>query len=146
LYVPLLWLFNERASHSAGITLLQMQIVINNIINKICSETKKTVKHEVIRVTALTTGSEAWWQSKNGPEWNVGRRTIASRSGGVIRQERRRTSPIKRVWLYVTGVTDHHQNARPQSLERIPGYRRLAVAGRVQPRVARKLLFYPFRE
>ncbi len=31
------------------------------------------------------------------------------------------TSPIQRVWLYVTGVTDHHQNARPQSLERIPG-------------------------
>lgn len=30
------------------------------------------------------------------------------------------TSTIKRVWLYVTGVTDHHQNARPQSLERIP--------------------------
>ncbi|WP_407226076.1 hypothetical protein [Enterobacter sp. CPE_E1241] len=57
------------ASHSAGTTLLQMQIVINNIINKICSETKKTGKHEVIRVTALTTGSEAWWQSKKGPEW-----------------------------------------------------------------------------
>ena len=31
-----------------------------------------------------------------------------------------KTSTIKRVWLYVTGVTDHHQNARPQSLERIP--------------------------
>ena len=31
----------ERASHSAGITLLQMQIVINNIINKICPETKR---------------------------------------------------------------------------------------------------------
>ena len=30
----------ERASHSAG-TLLQMQIVINNIINKICPETKR---------------------------------------------------------------------------------------------------------
>lgn len=31
-----------------------------------------------------------------------------------------KTSTVKRVWLYVTGVTDHHQNARPQSLERIP--------------------------
>jgi len=29
-------------------------------------------------------------------------------------------SAVKRVWLYVTGVTDHHQNSRPQSLERIP--------------------------
>ena len=35
------WLFYERASHSAGTTLLQMQIVINNIINKICLVTKK---------------------------------------------------------------------------------------------------------
>jgi len=34
------WLFYERASHSAGTTLLQMKIVINNIINKICHETK----------------------------------------------------------------------------------------------------------
>jgi hypothetical protein len=67
-----------------------MQIVINNIINKICLVTKKTVKHEVIRVTALTTGSEAWWQSKNGPEWVREKETIASRSGGVIRQERRK--------------------------------------------------------
>jgi enterochelin esterase family protein len=146
LYVPLLWLFNERASHSAGITLLQMQIVINNIINKICSETKKTVKHEVIRVTALTTGSEAWWQSKNGPEWERRKENYRVTFWWRDPAGTQRTSPIKRVWLYVTGVTDHHQNARPQSLERIPGYRRLAVAGRVQPRVARKLLFYPFRE
>lgn len=37
------WLFYERASHSAGTTLLQMQIVINNIINKFCLVTKKDV-------------------------------------------------------------------------------------------------------
>lgn len=78
----------ERASHSAGITLLQMQIVINNIINKICPETKKTVKHEVRRVTVLTTGSEAWWQSKNGPEWVREQGNIGSPSGGAIRRER----------------------------------------------------------
>ncbi len=30
-------------------------------------------------------------------------------------------SPHRRVWLYITGVTDHHQNARPQSLQRLPG-------------------------
>ncbi|HCB0989853.1 TPA: enterochelin esterase, partial [Klebsiella variicola subsp. variicola] len=30
-------------------------------------------------------------------------------------------SPRRRVWLYITGVTDHHQNARPQSLTRLPG-------------------------
>ena len=114
------WLFYERASHSAATTLLQMQIVINNIINKICPETKKTDKHEVIRVTGLKTGSEAWWQSKNGPEW--------TREKGHYRVTfwwrdpagTQKTSPLKRVWLYITGVTDHHQNARQQSLERIP--------------------------
>ena len=110
----------ERASHSAGNTLLQMQIVINNIINKICSETKNMAKHGVIRVTALTTGSEAWWQSKNGPEWQRHeenyRVTFWWRDPAGTQQ----TSTVKRVWLYVTGVTDHHQNARPQSLERIP--------------------------
>lgn len=110
----------ERASHSAGITLLQMQIVINNIINKICPETKKTVKHEVRRVTVLTTGSEAWWQSKNGPEWvreqGKYRVTFWWRDPAGTQQ----TSAVKRVWLYITGVTDHHKNARPQSLERIP--------------------------
>lgn len=110
----------ERASHSAGITLLQMQIVINNIINKFCPETKKTVKHEVRRVTVLTTGSEAWWQSKNGPEWvreqGKYRVTFWWRDPAGTQH----TSAVKRVWLYITGVTDHHKNARPQSLERIP--------------------------
>ncbi|EQB1499857.1 enterochelin esterase [Enterobacter cloacae] len=110
----------ERASHSAGITLLQMQIVINIIINKICPETKKTVKHEVRRVTVLTTGSEAWWQSKNGPEWvreqGKYRVTFWWRDPAGTQH----TSAVKRVWLYITGVTDHHKNARPQSLERIP--------------------------
>lgn len=110
----------ERASHSAGITLLQMQIVINNIINKICSETKKTVKHGVIRVTALTTGSEAWWQAKNGPEWERHQDNYRVTFWWRDPAGTQKTSTVKRVWLYVTGVTDHHQNARPQSLERIP--------------------------
>ncbi|MDU2377770.1 MAG: enterochelin esterase [Enterobacter cloacae] len=97
-----------------------MQIVINNIINKICPETKKTVKHEVRRVTVLTTGSEAWWQSKNGPEWvreqGKYRVTFWWRDPAGTQH----TSAVKRVWLYITGVTDHHKNARPQTLERIP--------------------------
>ncbi|WP_337926250.1 enterochelin esterase [Lelliottia amnigena] len=78
------------------------------------------MKHEVKRVTALTTGSEAWWQSKNGPEWtrekDLYRVTFWWRDpAGTAR-----SSAIKRVWIYITGVTDHHQNAQPQSLERIP--------------------------
>ena len=111
---------HERASHSAGITLLQMQIVINNIINKICSETKKTVKHEVIRVTALTTGSEAWWQSKSGPELKPENGKFRVTFWWRDPNGTQTSSPIKHVWLNITGVTDHHQNARPQSLKRIP--------------------------
>ncbi|NTX68911.1 enterochelin esterase [Lelliottia amnigena] len=71
-------------------------------------------------MTAITTGSEAWWQSKNGPEWtrekDLYRVTFWWRDpAGTAR-----SSAIKRVWIYITGVTDHHQNAQPQSLERIP--------------------------
>ena len=97
-----------------------MKIVINNIINKICSETKKTVKHGVIRVTALTTGSEAWWQAKNGPERERHQENYRVTFWWRDPAGTQKTSTVKRVWLYVTGVTDHHQNARPQSLERIP--------------------------
>ena len=97
-----------------------MQIVINNIINKICSETKKTVKAGVIRVTALTTGSEAWWQAKDGPERERHQENYRVTFWWRDPAGTQKTSTIKRVWLYVTGVTDHHQNARPQSLERIP--------------------------
>ncbi|HBH7061464.1 TPA: enterochelin esterase [Enterobacter cloacae] len=71
-------------------------------------------------MTVLTTGSEAWWQSKNGPEWvreqGKYRVTFWWRDPAGTQQ----TSAVKRVWLYITGVTDHHKNARPQSLERIP--------------------------
>lgn len=97
-----------------------MQIVINNIINKICSETKKTVKHGVIRVTALTTGSEAWWQAKDGPERERHQENYRVTFWWRDPAGTQKTSTVKRVWLYITGVTDHHQNARPQSLERIP--------------------------
>ncbi|WP_414148461.1 enterochelin esterase [Erwinia sp. BNK-24-b] len=31
------------------------------------------------------------------------------------------TSPVKWVWIYITGVTDHHQPRAPQSLQRIDG-------------------------
>ncbi|HDR2161599.1 TPA: enterochelin esterase [Enterobacter cancerogenus] len=71
-------------------------------------------------MTALTTGSEAWWQSRHGPEWvrekGKYRVTFWWRDPAGTQDH----SAVKRVWLYVTGVTDHHQNSRPQSLERIP--------------------------
>ncbi|MBX8460250.1 enterochelin esterase [Enterobacter sp. RIT637] len=71
-------------------------------------------------MTALTTGSEAWWQSKNGPEWERLRASYRVTFWWRDPTGTQKTSAVKHVWLYVTGVTDHHQNARPQSLERIP--------------------------
>jgi len=71
-------------------------------------------------VTALTTGSEAWWQSKNGPEWERLKASYRITFWWRDPAGTQKTSTVKRVWLYITGVTDHHQNARPQSLERIP--------------------------
>lgn len=72
-------------------------------------------------MTTLETGSDAWWQSKQGPEWvregDHYRVTFCWRDPGGTEQ----TSPLKRVWLYITGVTDHHHNARPQTLARIAG-------------------------
>ncbi|MEG6017719.1 enterochelin esterase [Enterobacter hormaechei] len=71
-------------------------------------------------MTALTTGSEAWWQAKNGPERERHQENYRVTFWWRDPAGTQKTSMIKRVWLYVTGVTDHHQNARPQSLERIP--------------------------
>ncbi|WP_431642536.1 enterochelin esterase [Enterobacter mori] len=71
-------------------------------------------------MTALTTGSEAWWQSKNGPEWECLKASYRVTFWWRDPAGTQKTSTVKRVWLYITGVTDHHQNARPQSLERIP--------------------------
>lgn len=71
-------------------------------------------------MTALTTGSEAWWQSKNGPEWERLKASYRVTFWWRDPAGTQKTSTVKRVWLYITGVTDHHQNARPQSLERIP--------------------------
>ncbi|MEX9768313.1 enterochelin esterase [Citrobacter freundii] len=73
-------------------------------------------------VTTLKMGSEAWWQSKKGPEWEREdngnyRVTFWWRDPQGTEEE----SAIHRVWVYITGVTDHHQNATPQSMQRIDG-------------------------
>ncbi|AHY12405.1 enterobactin esterase [Citrobacter freundii CFNIH1] len=73
-------------------------------------------------MTTLKTGSEAWWQSKKGPEWE-------REENGNYRvtfwwrdpQGTEKESAIRRVWVYITGVTDHHQNVPPQSMQRING-------------------------
>ncbi|MGK9175809.1 enterochelin esterase [Yokenella regensburgei] len=68
------------------------------------------------------TGSDAWWASKQGPEWEK----ISPEQYLVTFWWRdpsgcEATSQVKRVWLYITGVTDHHQQSTPQSLQRIAG-------------------------
>jgi len=82
---------------------------------------KNRTGHGVISVTTLETGSDGWWLSKQGPEWvredDHYRVTFWWRDPAGTEQ----TSPLKRVWIYITGVTDHHHNARPQTLVRIAG-------------------------
>jgi len=71
-------------------------------------------------VVSLAAGSRDWWRVHKSPEWTSEgdqyRVTFRWRDPAGTED----TSRVKRVWLYITGVTDHHQNARPQSLERIP--------------------------
>lgn len=70
----------------------------------------------------LAFGSHAWWQHKQSPEW-VAEGTDKCRVTFWWRDPNgdESTSPVRRVWLYITGVTDHHQQAVPQSLQRTQG-------------------------
>jgi enterochelin esterase family protein len=76
-------------------------------------------------VTHLLTGSESWWQEKQAQ----GIPAVTFESDGLCEvtflwrdpEGCEQTSSTKRVWIYITGVTDHHQSSRPQSLERIAG-------------------------
>lgn len=72
-----------------------------------------------------TTGSDAWWQvraAQGGP-------TIAQADNGHCDvtfwwrdpDGDEQHSPRQRVWIYITGVTDHHNRSCPQSLTRLPG-------------------------
>lgn len=69
----------------------------------------------------LTTGSDAWWASLSGPqqqrEGDHCRVTFYWRDPAGDEQR----SSVQRVWLYITGVTDHHRSAFPQTLARLPG-------------------------
>lgn len=89
------------------------------------------------------TGSEAWWQSKRGPEWvcegDEYRVTFWWRDPAGTEA----TSTTRRVWIYITGVTDHHQNARPQTLTRIPGTDVWQWQTRVNPRWRGSYCFIP---
>lgn len=66
-------------------------------------------------------GSDAWWAQIAGPRWvqegDRCRVTFYWRDPDGSEE----TSSVRRVWIYVTGVTDHHQTAQPQTLRRVPG-------------------------
>ncbi|VFS41298.1 Ferric enterobactin esterase [Serratia liquefaciens] len=69
----------------------------------------------------LRTGSEEWWQTLRGPQCRAVDDAIEVTFWWRDPAGDETRSPHRRVWLYITGVTDHHQNARPQSLQRLPG-------------------------
>ena len=94
-------------------------------------------------MTALTTGSEAWWQSKNGPEWVREQESYRVTFWWRDPAGTQKSSAVKRVWLYITGVTDHHQNACPQSLERIPDTDVWQWQGEFSPRWRGSYCFIP---
>lgn len=73
-------------------------------------------------MTTIVMGSDAWWQLKQGPEW------VREEDGSYCvtfwwrdPNGSETSSPIQRVWIYITGVTDHHQQSVPQTLQRIEG-------------------------
>lgn len=70
-------------------------------------------------------GSEEWWQNLQQQGIPVVER-LAHGACAVTFYWRdpagcEQRSTIRRVWLYVTGVTDHHQRAQPVTLTRVPG-------------------------
>ncbi|HHG8773609.1 TPA: enterochelin esterase [Raoultella planticola] len=77
-------------------------------------------KHKV-NEGMLKTGSDDWWQGITGPrseaQDDACRVTFWWRDPAGSEA----TSATRRVWIYITGVTDHHQNAVPQTLQRVPG-------------------------
>ena len=67
------------------------------------------------------TGCDDWWRTISGPQIeavdDAYRVTFWWRDPAGDEA----SSATRRVWIYITGVTDHHKNAVPQTLQRIPG-------------------------
>ena len=108
----------------SAVTLLQMQIIINSIIYQ--SYVNLPYRR---RLAAPMTwrndgiGSEAWWQEQQ----TQGIPRIEPQQDGTCLvtffwrdpQGSETTSHTQRVWINITGVTDHHQRRPPQSLMRV---------------------------
>ncbi|WP_312624560.1 enterochelin esterase [Scandinavium sp.] len=66
-------------------------------------------------------GSAEWWARIEGPQWRREGENCHVTFYWRDPAGDERHSAIQRVWIYITGVTDHHQNAVPQTLSRLPG-------------------------
>lgn len=77
-------------------------------------------KHGVNVVEKLETGSDTWWATLNGPQYEQVSEGYKVTFWWRDPAGNETTSPICRVWIYITGVTDHHHNSAPQTLQRIP--------------------------
>ncbi len=88
----------------------------------------------------LRTGSEEWWQPCEAAvprsDGAIGNVLVADPAGMKL------LSPSSGM-AYITGVTDHHQNARPQSLQRLPGPTPGSAHYAVADRAAASVLFPP---
>ena len=71
-------------------------------------------------VEKLATGSDAWWATVKGPQYEQVSDDFQVTFWWRDPAGNETTSPVKRVWIYITGVTDHHHNSVPQTLQRIP--------------------------
>ena len=67
------------------------------------------------------TGSDDWWQHISGPQIEAVEGAYRVTFWWRDPAGNETSSAIQRVWIYITGVTDHHKNAVPQTLRRIPG-------------------------
>lgn len=67
------------------------------------------------------TGSDDWWQHISGPQIEAVDGAYQVTFWWRDPAGNETSSAIQRVWIYITGVTDHHKNAVPQTLRRIPG-------------------------
>lgn len=68
----------------------------------------------------LATGSDAWWTALKGPQYEQVNDGYQVTFWWRDPAGTERTSAIRRVWIYITGVTDHHHNSAPQTLRRLP--------------------------
>ncbi|MGL5239325.1 MAG: enterochelin esterase [Kluyvera ascorbata] len=67
----------------------------------------------------LATGSDAWWATIKGPQYERVNDNYQVTFWWRDPAGSEASSPIRRVWIYITGVTDHHHNSAPQTLRRI---------------------------